>query len=164
VIELPSTAPEVDKKIAKLIYNRAYDRARYRKNPDRYKETRKAYRAKNRDKILSQKKTYVAANRQKRRRWYLKFKYGLSLEQFNEIFDAQDRKCAICKTSNFTGRNNMPAIDHCHDAGHVRGILCDPCNRALGLFKHSHLRLSNALKYLAKELLFTQDNDRTSAR
>lgn len=39
-------------------------------------------------------------------------------------------------------------VDHCHATGHVRGLLCHNCNRALGLLKDSEQALQRALKYL----------------
>lgn len=71
-------------------------------------------------------------------------KYGLTLEEWDTLFAAQDHRCAICRGS----CGDKPCVDHCHDSGRVRGILCNNCNRALGLFADDRNRLMNAVAYL----------------
>lgn len=44
----------------------------------------------------------------------------------------------------------MFSVDHSHQTGQIRGLLCDPCNTALGLFQDDQNRLQNAMEYLAK--------------
>lgn len=58
-------------------------------------------------------------------------RYGITPEQFNELFNKQCGVCAICsRRLDLSGK--MTCIDHCHFSGEVRGLLCNPCNRALG--------------------------------
>ena len=71
--------------------------------------------------------------RQKDRRYALKHEFGLTLEEYNEMILAQGGKCAAC------GRPSKLHVDHDHRSGRVRGLLCGPCNRALG-FLESPLR------------------------
>ena len=131
-----------------------YQNAWAKAHRDKVKIAQKAWRVANRDKIRDKTKAYRAANPGFHRKFALKRKYGLSREQFDKIFDAQDGKCAICRTSEFGGRS--PAVDHCGKAGHVRGILCHKCNAAIGLMQHSPRILAAAQKYLSKEVIFNQ--------
>ena len=78
-----------------------------------------------------------------------KSKYGITLEDYNKMFEAQNGCCAIC------GRNQMLlktklAIDHYHSNGKVRGLLCMQCNQALGLLKDNPTILRKAADYLEK--------------
>ncbi|MDP3740362.1 MAG: endonuclease VII domain-containing protein [Hyphomonadaceae bacterium] len=102
-------------------------------NGDRYKEWQRAYRS-----------TEIAKSRRNGHR--IKYRYGLSLEQMNEMLEAQEHKCAICRVA-FPA---APHIDHCHVTGVVRGLLCDLCNRGLGYFKDKKETLLSAAKYLSR--------------
>lgn len=62
----------------------------------------------------------------------LRQKYGITLAEFAAMLAAQNGKCAICQTSQPGGRFNQFHVDHCHDTGVVRGLLCAACNTALG--------------------------------
>lgn len=75
--------------------------------------------------------------------------YGLSISDIQEMLFNQNNKCAICKiefTEDFNGRYR---VDHDHKTGNVRGLLCNDCNRALGLFKDDKSALSTAIEYLS---------------
>lgn len=77
--------------------------------------------------------------------------YGVSLKEVEEMFLAQGGKCAVCKQDGFKMRDEHKSslnLDHCHNTGKVRGLLCHNCNRALGLLKDSTAILSNAIEYL----------------
>lgn len=78
----------------------------------------------------------------------LKRVYGISLQQFNEMLEKQDRKCGICE--NDLDGKLLTHIDHCHTTGKIRAILCHYCNTGLGLFKESPDLLAKATKYLKK--------------
>lgn len=74
--------------------------------------------------------------------------YGVSLEQYEAMMAAQGGVCAICGTSDWPGKDNRPHVDHCHETGKVRGILCGPCNNGLGNFGDDPARLRAAAAYL----------------
>jgi hypothetical protein len=61
--------------------------------------------------------------------------YGISIEEMRALLERQGGKCASCAvTLELSGRGRASAaVDHCHDTGHVRGLLCCVCNRALGM-------------------------------
>ena len=70
-------------------------------------------------------------------------KFGLEPSDIEAMLREQDGKCAICKA---TGENL--GVDHCHDTGAIRGMLCSNCNTAIGLFKHDRRRCESAIEYL----------------
>lgn len=75
----------------------------------------------------------------------IKSRYGVTAEQFQAMESAQGGVCAICRAPPQRGRLN---IDHCHGTGRVRGLLCGPCNRMLGLAKDRPEVLAAAVAYL----------------
>lgn len=73
--------------------------------------------------------------------------YGITLENYNEMLILQDYKCKICKRHKSEFIKPL-AVDHCHDSGKIRGLLCGACNIALGLFRDNEKSLKEAIKYL----------------
>lgn len=71
--------------------------------------------------------------------------YNLTKQQYNAMLNRQQNCCAICGC-NFT---KTPNIDHCHDTGAVRGLLCYKCNAGLGLLGDSKETIEKALRYLS---------------
>jgi hypothetical protein len=75
--------------------------------------------------------------------------YGISLERFGQMIAEQDGRCAICRELPMgRGKGDMLVIDHCHQSGDVRGLLCGHCNIAIGLMSDSPDRLRQAAAYL----------------
>lgn len=72
--------------------------------------------------------------------------YGLTAEEMTALLARADGRCEICGRP-FSGRAE-PAIDHNHETGEVRGLLCTNCNLGIGLFKDDPLLLSFAVAYL----------------
>lgn len=80
--------------------------------------------------------------------------YGLTIEEYEQIAEAQGHRCAICGERETTLRNGKLqrlAVDHCHTIGRVRGLLCNTCNRAIGLFRDNVETLRKAIDYLERE-------------
>lgn len=78
-------------------------------------------------------------------------KYGLTWESYAELIKKCGNRCSICKekeTSTFKGSVKDLAIDHCHETGVVRGLLCNRCNVMLGMAKDNITVLMNAADYL----------------
>ena len=98
-----------------------------------------------------------------RRNWSLLKKYSISLETFNIMYFEQNKQCAICKKdmklpSKSRGQDlDTVAVDHCHETGVVRKLLCNGCNKGLGLFLDNQTILQSALNYIQE---FT--NEKTS--
>jgi hypothetical protein len=82
---------------------------------------------------------------------YLKKHYGVTLDWYNEQLSKQGGVCAICRnpeTAVIHGKQISLAVDHCHDTGAVRGLLCKACNQAIGLLRHDASLLKAAIEYL----------------
>jgi hypothetical protein len=82
----------------------------------------------------------------------LKKTYGLAPGTYDQMLAAQGGKCAICGIDDpgtrTRRRTRRFAVDHCHDTGAVRGLLCSNCNRGIGYLKHSEENLLAAIRYL----------------
>lgn len=78
----------------------------------------------------------------------LRARYGISLDQYNELLKAQNGVCAICESTCPTGRNL--AVDHSHKTGKVRGLLCVRCNQGLGHFMDKETLIARMLDYARK--------------
>lgn len=94
---------------------------------------------------------------------FLHRKYHISLEDYKDLFIQQNGKCKICGTEGSvraSAQHTMPlVIDHCHESGKVRGLLCHTCNSALGQFKDSKTMLLKAIEYLEQpNIEFTKTN------
>lgn len=74
-------------------------------------------------------------------------KYGMTSDQFWDLMREQNWSCAVCSTE-FRPEGPRMNVDHNHDTGEVRGLLCGNCNRGLGLFKDSPDALRAAIDYL----------------
>lgn len=77
----------------------------------------------------------------------LKRKFSLTLEQYQEMLDKQLCSCALCFKIK-KKEDKALAVDHCHDTGKIRGLLCSECNLMLGLAKDNKETLKRALEYL----------------
>lgn len=92
-------------------------------------------------------------NPEQRHMTVIKRKYGISKEIYFELMRCQNKKCAICEMEFgevVSGRGDVyrPCVDHDHNTGKVRGLLCHNCNRVLGIFKDSPLLFEKAITYL----------------
>ena len=76
-----------------------------------------------------------------------KSNYGITLDDYNIMFDKQKGKCKICGVQ----PNKHLLVDHCHTSKEVRGLLCHNCNTLLGHAKDNIVILSNAIRYLASK-------------
>lgn len=96
-------------------------------------------------------RSYHHANREKRigqnRAWQLHKKYNITEAEYMRMYEQQGGLCKICNASSEYKRL---AVDHSHNTGKVRGLLCENCNRGLGMFKDEIDLLQNAIAYLAK--------------
>jgi len=124
-----------------------------------YKATKdgKSYRCKSCDGVARAKWAEENPERSRRstRGRNLKCKYNITLEQYEKLFESQGKACACCGATenNTTGssRENWNfAVDHCHDSQEIRGLLCNNCNRGIGLLGDTAEGLRKALAYLEK--------------
>lgn len=83
----------------------------------------------------------------------LRDSFSLSLEEYQEMLDRQNGKCAICdqpETHMRNGKLKALAVDHCHSTGRIRGLLCSDCNTGIGKLKDSPEVLLSAIRYLTR--------------
>ena len=126
------------------------------KNYEDQKAQAYRWRAANRDKYLASiKKRNRKRSRETRRAWQLKERYNLTPEQYANIFASQGGRCAMndCRTPDPGGRHNQWHVDHDHETGIVRGILCAACNIKLGTYEKLKLRAAAFEQYLTKGML-----------
>lgn len=79
----------------------------------------------------------------KYKNYRLGVRYGITVEKYNELYRLQQGKCLICGE-----HKERLDIDHSHETGAVRGLLCGKCNKGIGLFGDNPELLSKAIKYL----------------
>jgi hypothetical protein len=84
----------------------------------------------------------VAKQRARWRRTSARRTYGLTPEEYGQLFHNQNGVCAMCK------ERKTLQVDHCHSTGKIRGLLCRECNLGLGHLKDSILLLNSAIQYL----------------
>lgn len=110
--------------------------------------------------IRSDKDTYNAymreynkKNPQKRKHGDLKKKFGMSYADYEQMFTQQQGVCKVCYQAEtqchpITQTPYMLSVDHCHTTGKIRGLLCNRCNRVLGMVNDNKDILSGLIKYL----------------
>lgn len=69
-------------------------------------------------------------------------KYGITTSDYEEMLEAQGGRCTICH------EESKLVIDHCHRGGQVRSLLCDRCNRLLGIVDDNQSLLLQAVEFL----------------
>lgn len=133
---------------------RAAKRRRYQAHLERSREQQREWRRRNPEKMAERR----ARNREKAKAegrylvYRLRAKYGLSIDDLQAMVARQKGCCAICERT-FDGTTVRVNIDHCHETGAVRGLLCNSCNHALGLMLDDPARLKAAGRYLDRALL-----------
>ncbi len=80
-------------------------------------------------------------------------KFGINFSDYEKMLIVQDNTCKICKNPETTRdpQNNKIrnlSVDHCHETGKIRGLLCTKCNTGIGLFRENIDYLQNAINYL----------------
>lgn len=81
-------------------------------------------------------------------------KYKLRTPEVNDLYDKANGICSICLTKmekvGAKGNARAMVVDHCHDTGKVRGVICSQCNRAMGMFGDDKDKLLRAIVHLTK--------------
>lgn len=73
--------------------------------------------------------------------------YGISIDDYNEIFIKQDGCCRICKRHQSELKRKL-SVDHNHETSEIRGLLCNKCNQAIGLLNDDPELLDSAKEYV----------------
>ena len=129
-------------------HTRAYNRAWAKANPEKNRAKGQRFRENN---PKTARRLAIKAN-------FKRF-YGITVPQYTTMFDEQKGRCPICGIAlisqadndrEFKGHppNEVARVDHCHETGKVRGLLCFGCNVGLGKFGDDEEQLLKAVRYL----------------
>ena len=100
---------------------------------------------------INHRKRYATGDYKNSNHYYrMEKRYGLSKSQYHELMDSNNGCCHLCNKKLKTTRQKH--IDHCHETGKVRGILCQGCNTALGKLGDNEEGLTKALRYIQGRL------------
>ncbi len=122
---MASLMPQHDPELARE-YNRAYVAA----HPEQ------------REKARERKARYMQQDPKWKHNQHIRNRYGITPEEYELAYKHQEGLCAIC------GVTSVSDIDHDHETGQVRGLLCRSCNVGLGFFRDDTTRLEAAIAYL----------------
>lgn len=92
----------------------------------------------------------------KRTRYHYRRRYGIRYEDYLLFCTVLNNQCEICGAKKVPageqkrGSKDHLVLDHCHNTGEIRGILCQECNQGIGLLKDNLTNLQNAIKYLKR--------------
>jgi Recombination endonuclease VII len=113
-----------------------------------YAKIQKEWKKRNPKKVLALQRAYHAKHPESHRRGHLRLNYGMEMDEYDELVSSQKGRCASCK------KKTKLVVDHISGTLLIRGLLCNHCNRGLGLFKHDPSILRAAANYLEKEIAF----------
>lgn len=115
------------------------------------KLAKKQWRKNNPDKEREYCRKYYAKNKKQRyedgRKRFLMNKFGITIEEYNNLFEKQKGCCAICGIHQ-NKLDKKLAVDHGHETGEIRGLLCTRCNLLLGNVNDDISILINSIQYL----------------
>lgn len=89
----------------------------------------------------------ISYGRDYRKDWCLRRTYGITLADYDEIVRSQNRLCALCGKPPIDG---LLRVDHCHDTGKIRGLVCHKCNGGIGLLGDDLESVRKAVAYLER--------------
>ncbi len=135
------------KKSRCLKCERAWHAENYKKNPRKIIDRNKEWKQKNPTKVRQIAKNYLANNQQKFREYRLRRTFGLTIQQYDEMYLCQSGCCAVCKKHQ-SELNRVLCVDHDHSTGKIRKLLCHECNKALGLLYENIRTIESLAKYL----------------
>lgn len=130
-------------------YFSVYQKKYQRENREKIKETDKIYYEEHKEEIRIKTKEYNDTHKKQRRNRDLLKKYGITLEQYDKMFKKQKGFCIGCLRHQDVLKKVL-AVDHNHKTGKVRGLLCDTCNRAIGLLQDDIKILVRLMRHLNK--------------
>jgi len=147
-IQLAMARETRERERGKIVKRKARDADR-----EGYNSYMRSYRKKNQDEINANRRELWNNDlkyRAKQKGINLKSKYGISLDEYAELYLTHNGRCAICRASEVDLGEKGLSVDHCHATKVVRGLLCGNCNRALGYMADDVSRLQKAIEYLNK--------------
>ena len=137
---MPKTLPPGEAQRRKKERDKARQKKWREENPEKYRE--QWMRRKDQQAVRYQEHKEEISDA------YLQKTYGITTDDYNRMLTEQNNTCAICGDECVSGKKL--AVDHNHDTGAVRGLLCCKCNRGLGIFNDQLDLLRSAVLYLEK--------------
>lgn len=136
-----------------MVTRRKYNKEASQKYYQEHKEERKDYSRKWRkeynkkypEKQKQSSKNYRKNNKEKIRDHLLKRRFGITLEEYNQILENQNYCCKICERHESKFKISL-AVDHDHETGKIRGLLCSKCNTTLGWYEIYKNRFDKHIK------------------
>jgi hypothetical protein len=113
-------------------------------NPDDIKKYYREYYKNHKNEKGAERKEYLKIK-------HLSRKFGITIDEYDRIFEKQNGVCAICnnpETKIIKGVVAFLSVDHDHKTGKVRGLLCSKCNMGIGYFNDDPFLLNKASQYL----------------
>lgn len=98
--------------------------------------------------IRRQKRKADPKTTDKKRDYDFRRQYGISLSERADMLASQGGRCKICGIEEGLAPRKRLAVDHCHETGKVRGLLCDNCNKGIGCLRDDPAILRMAIEYL----------------
>jgi hypothetical protein len=132
---------------------RMQQKSYYQRNKEKVKAAAKQYALSNKEKIREREKARRARNPSAYHAYFVKRKYGITIEQYNQMLADQKGICATPNCMNDGSedkRRRRLFVDHCHTTGKVRGLLCCTCNRVLGMLKESPPLIRGLADYIER--------------
>lgn len=123
-----------------------YKRSYWLKYKKVLRERCRQYYLKHREKIKQQAKIWRTKHPKKLRAYTLKRHYRITNKQYHQLLKRQNNHCAICKK--LPRKRKHLGVDHDHKTGKIRGLLCENCNKALGMLYEDIKILKQTIKYL----------------
>lgn len=126
------------------------------KNRAAVKQYQKAWRDANREKTRQyaratyskMSKEQIAKKAAYNKKRFLERKYGMTQADWDRQLSEQGGICAICRIPGRLGKHGKLAVDHCHETGKVRGLLCTSCNVSIGILGETRANIARVLDYV----------------
>lgn len=125
-----------------------------------FSKRQSAYYLKNREKILNRVRFASPEEKDKLNFKVKQIRYRITKDEYETLLKSQNGVCAICKQpetarykkGDIVKSTKMLSVDHDHKINNTRGLLCNNCNRAIGLLKDDPQILMSAAAYLLKRI------------
>ena len=115
------------------------------------------YRKNNLEKVRAFKRKYNQENPERKKRWHYRsnwVKKGYNADEVEKFISKQEQRCSICGVI----PEKRLCLDHCHKTGKIRGLLCENCNRGIGMFQDDVAALKQAIAYLEKHQIICEND------
>lgn len=150
-----------------IVKRRKTQREYYKKHSEKIRMRKNKWRKENPEYYINYRKEHSKQEKIRAKKWRVNNleksniivrksrlkKYGITLDKYDEMFKNQNGVCAVClkqESVKISGKTKLLSVDHNHTTGKVRQLLCDNCNKAIGLLKDNSLLAKRVEEYLIK--------------